>query len=108
MGISDVSFNFIPCVELEIPGGGGVHPQAASGILRQAARRVKNYKIKLLHGLVNYMIVKKLAKNNTSGRSKQRSKMELFAKIVTELNPLIIYRKKLHLRCLISSSYEQT
>ena len=56
------------------------------------------------------MIVKKLAKNNTSGSSKQRSKMELFAKIVTELNPLIIYRKKLHLRCLISSSYntEQT
>ena len=71
---------------------------------------VKNYKIKLLHGLVNYIIVKKLAKNNTSGSRKQRSKMELFAKIVTELNPLVIYRKKLHLRCLISSSYntEQT
>ena len=89
---------------LRVQGGGCTPP------LPKLLRRVKNNKIKLLHGLVNYIIVKKLAKDNTSGSSKQRSKMELFAKIVTQLNALIIYRKKLHLRCLISSSYntEQT
>ena len=32
--ISGVSFNFIPCVELEIPGGVNPSPEAASGIIR--------------------------------------------------------------------------
>ena len=34
-----------------------------------------------------------------------RTKMELFVEIVNGFKPLTIFAKKLHLRCLIGSSY---
>ena len=38
-------------------------------------------------------------------RGVARTKMELFAEIVNGFKPLTIFAKKLHLRCLIGSSY---
>ena len=50
------------------------------------------------------MQINEIIESRGVDRTKQTSKMELFAKTVNWFNPLTVSAKKLHLRCLSSSS----